>query len=401
MSEPIVDNYKPMSIRFSPASIPQIVAHIQKWLVEHPYISLETVATLIEEALQEHPELINGSVIPITEEDTESIKDYIDALPVSDTYTKSEIDTKLAGKENTLTFDSQPTENSTNPVTSTGIYTYINNVIDIIDAALALKADKIDTYTKTATDNLLNDKADKSNVYTKNTIDAKLEAKADINDVITYETAEQIMDDIAVRSEDGTAPKALSTGQYVIVNEVLYQLTANVQSGDTLTLGTNIRTVPDGGLNLLNSQKADQGTLAYVINGDTYSGVTIPDGSFVYWNGVMYTANGPIPSGSISAANFTSLPATGGLNSVITTLLASAFLYRSNTGDVNTFQDGITIVTNVNTLNTPSANRYAVLTFTLYSSPGRKVQVAFGVSEIFIRYYSEPTWTNWQQVAML
>ena len=266
MGEPNVDNYKPMSIRFSPASIPQIVAHIQKWLVEHPYISLETVATLIEEALQEHPELINGSVIPITEEDTESIKDYIDALPVSDTYTKSEIDTKLEGKENTLTFDSQPTENSTNPVTSTGIYTYINNVIDIIDAALALKADKIDTYTKTATDNLLNDKADKSNVYTKNTIDAKLETKADINDVITYETAEQIMDDIAVRSEDGTAPKALSTGQYVIVDEVLYQLTADVQSGDTLTIGTNIQTVPDGGLNSLNSHIGDLSTLATTAN---------------------------------------------------------------------------------------------------------------------------------------
>ena len=316
MGEPNVDNYKPMSIRFSPASIPQIVAHIQKWLVEHPYISLETVATLIEEALQEHPELINGSVIPITEEDTESIKDYIDALPVSDTYTKSEIDTKLEGKENTLTFDSQPTENSTNPVTSTGIYTYINNVIDIIDAALALKADKIDTYTKTATDNLLNDKADKSNVYTKNTIDAKLETKADINDVITYETAEQIMDDIAVRSEDGTAPKALSTGQYVIVDEVLYQLTADVQSGDTLTIGTNIQTVPDGGLNSLNSQKADLSSIAIVRTGATNTGAEIPVNTYFYLDGVIKHSIDTIANGASFTNSNCETVNNGGLNNL-------------------------------------------------------------------------------------
>lgn len=41
----------------------------------------------------------------------------------SNTYTKTEIDTALNAKQNVLTFDSAPTNNSTNPVTSGGVYT--------------------------------------------------------------------------------------------------------------------------------------------------------------------------------------------------------------------------------------------------------------------------------------
>ena len=51
-------------------------------------------------------------------------------------YTKSETDTLLQGKQNTLTFDTTPTENSTNPVTSNGIYTYVNTLIGDINSAL-------------------------------------------------------------------------------------------------------------------------------------------------------------------------------------------------------------------------------------------------------------------------
>lgn len=41
----------------------------------------------------------------------------------ADVYTRSQVDTLLAGKENTLTFDTAPTQSSTNPVTSGGVYT--------------------------------------------------------------------------------------------------------------------------------------------------------------------------------------------------------------------------------------------------------------------------------------
>lgn len=44
-------------------------------------------------------------------------------------YTESEMDTALAGKQNTLTFDSTPSPSSINPVTSGGIKTYVDNRI--------------------------------------------------------------------------------------------------------------------------------------------------------------------------------------------------------------------------------------------------------------------------------
>lgn len=357
MEESNYDRYRPIFIRFSPNSIPQIVAHIQKWLVEHPYISVEAVAQLIEEALQEHPELINGSVIPITEDDEESIKDYIDALPVNNTYTKSETDALLAGKEDTLTFDNTPRDNSTNPVTSVGIYTAINDAVSIIDAALALKADKIDTYTKTAVDNLLIDKADKSDTYSKNTIEAKLATKADISDVVTIETAEQIMDDIAIRT-DGTAPSNLTAGQFVLVDGDLYKLTADVQTGDTLTVGTNIQVVSEGGLNSLKSDVSSlsgqignlNGAMLYVENGDTWSGTDpIPSGAYIQWKGSYYKTTSQIPASTAISGHVTSIGVGGAVNELNAQIVnvnkptGTAYNIINNTsgGSATLTQDGI------------------------------------------------------------
>ena len=41
---------------------------------------------------------------------------------------KEYIATAISGKQNVLTFDSTPIENSTNPVTSGGVYTAISNI---------------------------------------------------------------------------------------------------------------------------------------------------------------------------------------------------------------------------------------------------------------------------------
>ena len=46
------------------------------------------------------------------------------------------VENALSGKQSTLTFDNTPTENSTNPVTSGGIYTYVNNIVGDIDTIL-------------------------------------------------------------------------------------------------------------------------------------------------------------------------------------------------------------------------------------------------------------------------
>ena len=51
-------------------------------------------------------------------------------------YTKTETDTLLSGKQNTLTFDNTPTANSDNPVTSKGIKTYIDGIVGDIETIL-------------------------------------------------------------------------------------------------------------------------------------------------------------------------------------------------------------------------------------------------------------------------
>lgn len=56
-----------------------------------------------------------------------------------DYYTKTQTDALLANKENTLTFDETPTEDSDNPVTSGGVYT-------AIETAGAGKQDSLDYY---------------------------------------------------------------------------------------------------------------------------------------------------------------------------------------------------------------------------------------------------------------
>lgn len=50
-----------------------------------------------------------------------------DIPDVSNLATKTELQTGLAGKQNTLTFDDTPDENSTNPVTSAGIKAYVDS----------------------------------------------------------------------------------------------------------------------------------------------------------------------------------------------------------------------------------------------------------------------------------
>ena len=54
------------------------------------------------------------------------------AAPQSTTYTKTQVDGLLAQKQDTLTFDDVPTENSNNPVKSGGVYAQIKALQDII-----------------------------------------------------------------------------------------------------------------------------------------------------------------------------------------------------------------------------------------------------------------------------
>lgn len=51
-------------------------------------------------------------------------------VDLSNYYTKSETNTLLGGKQDTLTFDNSPTNNSSNPVKSGGIYTALAGKVD-------------------------------------------------------------------------------------------------------------------------------------------------------------------------------------------------------------------------------------------------------------------------------
>lgn len=57
--------------------------------------------------------------------------------PNAEYYTKAEIDVLLAQKQNVLTFDNIPTDDSTNPVTSDGIYAAVNNVVKFTNSNIS------------------------------------------------------------------------------------------------------------------------------------------------------------------------------------------------------------------------------------------------------------------------
>ena len=61
--------------------------------------------------------------------------------------TKAELTNGLAGKQNSLTFDSAPTSGSSNPVTSGGVYSAINTVNTSISSLQSLVANKQDKLT--------------------------------------------------------------------------------------------------------------------------------------------------------------------------------------------------------------------------------------------------------------
>ena len=51
--------YKPLFVYLEPASIPQVVAHIQKYLAENPIVSdPKAIAEAIQKYIEEHPEII-------------------------------------------------------------------------------------------------------------------------------------------------------------------------------------------------------------------------------------------------------------------------------------------------------------------------------------------------------
>jgi len=77
------------------------------------------------------------------------------ATALANYYTKAQTDTLLSGKQDTLTFDTTPTTDSSNPVTSGGIKTYVDGLVSPISSALSGKEDvsnKVTTLSGSSTD---------------------------------------------------------------------------------------------------------------------------------------------------------------------------------------------------------------------------------------------------------
>ena len=77
------------------------------------------------------------------------------SVDLSNYYTKSQTNTLLSAKQNTLTFDSTPTSGSTNPVTSGGVYTALSSKADSASlAAVATSGDADDVAYDNTTSGL-------------------------------------------------------------------------------------------------------------------------------------------------------------------------------------------------------------------------------------------------------
>lgn len=91
-----------------------------------------------------------------------------------------------------------------------------------------------------------------------------------------YNAEQSIRNTVAIVATGNTAPKAITSGQYVIWNGALYTATANIASGATLST-SNLQAVPNGGLNALISKISPDGYMS-AIRSSTY----LSDGSCSY-----------------------------------------------------------------------------------------------------------------------
>lgn len=77
------------------------------------------------------------------------------------------------------------------------------------------------------------------------------------------------------------------------------------------------------------------------------------------------------------------------------TIIDTSVKYCTNTGDANTFADGITIVATSASNTAIADERCVIMTFTLLTNPIRKVQFEEGLNGMYRRAYSATGWSAW------
>lgn len=129
-------NYYLKSETYTKTEVNNLLANINSF-------SVEVVQTLPTENIDTHTIYL----VPKTGETSDNYDEYIyinnawehigsTTVDLSNYYTKTEADNLLSAKQNTLTFDDTPTANSTNPVKSGGIKTYVDTQVGNIDTLL-------------------------------------------------------------------------------------------------------------------------------------------------------------------------------------------------------------------------------------------------------------------------
>ena len=176
---------------------------------------------------------------------------------MSNYYTKSETNGLLNAKQDTLTFDAVPTENSANPVTSGGLYTKFLYV----EADLGDKANSAD-LASVATSGSYNDLNNKPMIptvpinvsafnndagyLTQHQSLANYYTKTETNNAIV-ESNPVIEDGRTSNTQSvvGVAPFAsLVDGQRILLAKLKYSLVANPTLTLTLSNGTNTAAIP-------------------------------------------------------------------------------------------------------------------------------------------------------------
>ena len=332
--------YKPLFYRGAPASIPQVVAHIQKTLTEEDpdYTPLRQrmPPASIPEIVAHIQEYLTANVFVTMEDLGEDIAAYIEAHPeVVGVYT-------VNGSSGNVVLDAGniPIETGEDP-TIAGAISYLSSQLALLVADAVLSVNGVvpdDSHNVTLTGaNIAQDgsttkklsetfgPATSSTAGSKGLVPAP--AAGDENKVLNGSGEWVDQSTGAVQSVCNVGPNAQGNiplmGSNIPLQSMSLQTVAQAiaavdgKTGSDIPVSSADTTKIASALSTLNDQKVNQGTIAKVENGTTAT-QTISPSDYVYRNGILYQYGGstiaqgsPIPTFSDSW-----IVPGGGLNAI-------------------------------------------------------------------------------------
>ncbi len=304
-------DYTPLRQRMPPASIPQIVAHIQEYLTENAFVTMEDLGNSIEQYIEDHPEIVGVFTVNGASGNV--------ALDASDI----------------------PIETGEDP-TVAGAISYLSSQLALLVADAVLSVNGVtpdDSHNVTLTGADINQDgsttkklsetfgpASASAAGTKGLVPAP--AAGDENKVLSGSGAWVNQPTGAVQKVCNVGPNAQGNvpllGSNIPLQSMSLQTVSqaiaevNGKTGSDIHTSTTDNTPIATTLSNLNDQKANQVTIAIVCNDATAPAGNIPAKSYYYHNGVLYYTNSTISQGTTLPQG---TPVTnGGLNDVSTVI---------------------------------------------------------------------------------